>query len=179
MVLAAWELLFVSAVMQTGLALPMAYYFHRATTIGLPANLIVIPLTQLMMPAAILALSIGYISPWLAKVPVLATSLALDGITGTIRGLGGLHLADLRVPMPGILMMALAATSALCLAIWTARRRMPHYCVPDRRALPGFRALSTAVAAPANFVPESSKSRQSMSEKEIRCSWSHQVARHF
>ena len=41
--LAGWELLFVSAVMQAGLALPMAYYFHRATTIGLPANLIVIP----------------------------------------------------------------------------------------------------------------------------------------
>jgi predicted membrane metal-binding protein len=32
--------------MQAGLALPMAYYFHRATTIGLPANLIVVPLTQ-------------------------------------------------------------------------------------------------------------------------------------
>ena len=30
--LAAWELIFVSAVMQMGLALPMVYYFHRATT---------------------------------------------------------------------------------------------------------------------------------------------------
>ncbi len=42
--LAAWELLFISAVMQMGLALPMAYYFHRATTIGLPSNIIVVPL---------------------------------------------------------------------------------------------------------------------------------------
>ena len=50
--LAAWELLFVSAVMQIGLALPMAYYFHRATTVGLPSNLVAVPLTQLMMPAA-------------------------------------------------------------------------------------------------------------------------------
>ncbi|HXC31683.1 MAG TPA: ComEC/Rec2 family competence protein, partial [Verrucomicrobiae bacterium] len=50
--LAAWELIFISAVMQMGLALPMAYYFHRATSIGLPSNLIVVPLTQLMMPAA-------------------------------------------------------------------------------------------------------------------------------
>jgi competence protein ComEC len=49
--------------MQMGLALPMAYYFHRATTIGLPSNLIVVPLTQLMMPAAIVALALGYISP--------------------------------------------------------------------------------------------------------------------
>jgi len=54
--MASWELLFISAVMQMGLALPMAYYFHRATTLGLPANLLVVPLVQLMMPAAISAL---------------------------------------------------------------------------------------------------------------------------
>jgi competence protein ComEC len=30
------ELLLISVVMQTGLALPMAYYFHRATVVGLP-----------------------------------------------------------------------------------------------------------------------------------------------
>ncbi len=30
----------------------MAYHFHRATTMGMPANLAVIPLTQVLMPAA-------------------------------------------------------------------------------------------------------------------------------
>jgi competence protein ComEC len=50
--LAAGELFFISAVLQMGLALPMAYYFHRATTIGWPANLAVVPLMQLLMPAA-------------------------------------------------------------------------------------------------------------------------------
>src|ERR1035437_10473958 len=75
--LAAGELLFISAVMQMGLALPMAYYFHRATTIGLPSNVIVVPLTQLMMPAAVAALALGYVSPWLAKIPVLLTTFAL------------------------------------------------------------------------------------------------------
>src|SRR5205807_496937 len=49
------ELLFISAIMQIKLALPMAYYFHRATTIGLPANVVVVPLTELMIPAAITA----------------------------------------------------------------------------------------------------------------------------
>ena len=120
--LAAWELLFISAVMQMGLALPMAYYFHRATTIGLPSNIIVVPLTQLMMPAAAAALAVGYISPWLAKVPVLLTTFALDGITGTVHGLGVLRLADLRVPMPSAIVIILAA-AALVLAMWTARRR--------------------------------------------------------
>ena len=120
---AVWDLLFISAVMQAGLALPMAYYFHRATTIGLPANLVVVPLTQLMMPAAVVALALGYVSVWLAKLPVLLTTVALDGITGTIQGLGGLHLADLRVAMPSVIMITLAAAS-LVLAMWTARRRV-------------------------------------------------------
>jgi len=125
--LTAFELLFVSAVLQMGLALPMAYYFHRATTIGLPSNVIVVPLTQLMMPAAVAAIGLGYVSLWLARIPVLLTTFALDGITGTVRGLGSLRLgdlrfADLRVPMPSLVMIVLAA-GALVLAMWAARRR--------------------------------------------------------
>ena len=119
--LAACELLFISAVMQMGLALPMAYYFHRATTIGLPSNVIVVPLTQLMMPAAVAALGLGYVSPWLSKVPVLLTTFALDGISGTVRGLDALRLADLRVAMPSVLVIALAA-AALVLAMFAAHR---------------------------------------------------------
>jgi len=120
--LAGWELIFISAVLQVGLALPMAYYFHRATTIGLPANLVVVPLTQLLMPSALGALALGFLSPWLAKVPALLTAIALNGITGTVHGLGMLRIADLRVAMPSALMIALAAL-ALLLAMWSARRR--------------------------------------------------------
>jgi competence protein ComEC len=120
--LAAWELLFISAVMQMGLALPMAYYFHRATTTGLPSNAVVVPLTQLMMPAALAALALGYVSPWLAKVPVLLTTFALNGITGTVHGLGALRLADLRVPMPSLAVIALAS-AAIVLAMWSACHR--------------------------------------------------------
>ena len=120
--LAAWELLFVSVVLQMGLALPMAYYFHRATTVGLPSNVAVVPLTQMMMPAAAAALTLGYVSPWLAKVPVLLTTFALGGITGTVHGLGALRLADLRVAMPSVVVITLAA-AALLLAMWAARRR--------------------------------------------------------
>ena len=48
--LATFDLLLVSAVMQMGLALPMAYYFHRATTIGLPANIAVVPSPNFLCP---------------------------------------------------------------------------------------------------------------------------------
>jgi competence protein ComEC len=108
--------------MQVGLALPMAYYFHRATTVGLAANMLVVPLTQLMMPAAIAAVLLGYLSPWLAKIPVVLTTLAVDGMAGGVRGLGSFRLADLRVPTPSLAIMLFAAT-ALVLAIWSARQR--------------------------------------------------------
>jgi competence protein ComEC len=120
--LRTFELLLVSAVMQMGLALPMAYYFHRATTIGLPANVAVVPLTQLLMPAAVLTVALGYVSPLLAKLPALLTAFALQAITGTVHGLGGLRLADLRVATPSLVMM-IAASAALVLAIALARKR--------------------------------------------------------
>jgi len=120
--LAIFELLLVSAVMQMGLALPMAYYFHRATTIGLPANIAVVPLAQLLMPAAVLTLCLGYISVTLAKIPALLTLLALQAITGTVHGLGGLRLADLRVATPSILTIAIDS-AALILAMLFVRKR--------------------------------------------------------
>jgi competence protein ComEC len=119
---AIFELLLVSAVMQMGLALPMAYYFHRATTIALSANIAVVPLTQLLMPAAVLTLCLGYISVTLAKIPALLTMLALQAITGTVHGLGGLRLADLRVATPSILTIAIDS-AALMLAMLFARKR--------------------------------------------------------
>ena len=125
--LASFELLLVSAVMQMGLALPMAYYFHRATTIGLPANVAVVPLTQLLMPAAIVTIALGFVSPALAKLPALLTTFALQAITGTVHGLGGLRLADLRVATPSLIMIS-AAAAALVLAMLCARRRALLAC---------------------------------------------------
>jgi competence protein ComEC len=82
-----------------------------------------------MMPAAVAALALGFVSPWLAKLPVFLTMFALDGITGTVHGLGSLRLgplrvADLRVAMPSSVGILLAA-AALMLAMWAARRRPP------------------------------------------------------
>ena len=99
------ELVFISALMQAGLALLMAYHFHRATTMGMPANLAVIPLTQVLMPTAAAAVGLGYISTMLAKPAVWISGLALEGIAGTVHWLGGAQvagtsIADLRWPCP-------------------------------------------------------------------------------
>jgi competence protein ComEC len=116
------ELLLVSVVMQIGLALPMAYYFHRATVVGLPANMLVVPLMELLMPAAVAAMARGYISQALARIPVLIAGVALEGIAGTVRWLGGLRVADLRVPTPGTSLILLSALS-IALAMALVRRR--------------------------------------------------------
>ena len=116
------ELLLISVVMQIGLALPMAYYFHRATVVGLPANMLVVPLMELLMPAAVAAMALGYVSHALARIPVLIAGFALEGIAGTVRWLGGLRVADLRVPTPGTAVILLSAL-AIVLAMALVRRR--------------------------------------------------------
>ena len=120
--LGAGELLLISVVMQIGLALPMAYYFHRATVVGLPANMLVVPLMELLMPAAVAAMALGYVSHALARIPVLIAGAALEGIAGTVRWLGGLRVADLRVPTPGTTLILLSALS-IVLAMALVRRR--------------------------------------------------------
>jgi competence protein ComEC len=120
--LATFELLFVSALMQVGLALPMAFYFHRATTMGLPSNLAAVPLTAILMPFAVAAVALSYLSTHLAIPFAWIASLALRGITSTVTWLGSAQLSDIRVPTPSTLVIAASAT-ALLLAAFTARKR--------------------------------------------------------
>lgn len=152
----AGELIFISALMQAGLALLMAYHFHRATTMGMPANLAVIPLTQVLMPTAAAAVGLGYISTTLAKPAVWISGLALEGIAGTVHWLGRAQvigtssfltsIADLRVAMPSLAMI-LASLAALALAMLAAQIRR------SRLAAFASVALLFGVAGWIAFVP--------------------------
>jgi competence protein ComEC len=119
----AYQLLCVSTVMQLGMALPMAYYFHRATVMGIPANALAVPLTELLMPAAVLAVALGYISVAVAKVPAWLGAMALHGITGTVRALGGFRIADHRVALPEASTILVAGTvlGVAMILIWRRR----------------------------------------------------------
>ena len=121
MLLRGFELLFVSAMMQIGLALPMAYYFHRVTSLGLAANLLVIPLTDVLMPAAIVAVGLGYASTVLAKVPVWMAGASVRVIASSVQWFGGMRASDLRVATPTLLTI-LGGLAALALATTLARR---------------------------------------------------------
>jgi competence protein ComEC len=117
------ELVIMSAVLQIGLALPMAYYFHRATSVAMPANLLVIPFLQLLMPAAVLAIAVGYVSMTLAKLPAAIAGVALQGIAGTVQWLGGLRLADIRVATPSLAVI-LCSSLAIIICVLLMRRRV-------------------------------------------------------
>ena len=125
---AAYEVLLISIVAQFALTLPMIVYFHRATVLGLPANAVVVPLTGVLMPAAVAALALSYVSPVLAKPAAMVTAWALDGITGSIRVLGGLRAADWRVPPPSLL-AALCAVARVRLLRVVAAPKSPR-CSP-------------------------------------------------
>jgi competence protein ComEC len=117
-----FELTVISVVLQLGLALPMAYYFHRATSVSMPANLLVVPFLQLLMPAAVLAIGVSYVSLWLAKLPAAIAGFALEGIAGTVKWLGGLRLADIRVATPDLPAIAFAGLAILICAALMRRR---------------------------------------------------------
>src|SRR5581483_7851279 len=147
-VLATFEIATVSALMQLGLALPMAYYFHRATVVGLPANLVVIPLTGILMPAAVLAVATSYVLPGLARVAAMVAGVSVDVMNGTVRYLGSMRTADVRVATPEVWVIAVAVV-ALGLAMVVSRRR-PIFALGGLTAL----ALSAACIAVAPPRPQ-------------------------
>ncbi len=123
LLLGAAELLFVSILINLALALPMAWYFHRATTMALPANALVIPIASVLLPSAVLAVVLSYASPWLAFVPAKIAGSAMGLLTGTIHFIGHYHIADLRVPTP-TLTASLFAALTFAIALILARRRV-------------------------------------------------------
>lgn len=122
LILSAAELMIVSTIMQVALALPMVAYFHRATVLGLAANMAAVPLTGVLMAAAALALGLSYTSTALAFLPAKIAGWSLAIMMWSVRVLGGLRLANVRVPQPSHL-IALFCAAALAFAMLTAHRR--------------------------------------------------------
>jgi competence protein ComEC len=108
-------------VSQISLVLPMAWYFHRATLVGLGANVVAVPLTGVLMPASVGAVALAYVWTPLTCIPANITSWSLAGITATVHRLGGLHAADVRLATPTVLTCVVAA-AAFVMALLLMRR---------------------------------------------------------
>ncbi len=68
------EMMVISAVIQIGLALPMAELFHRVSFTGLSANLLIVPLLNLVVPIGFFAIFTGW--HWVAHSASLLLTLA-------------------------------------------------------------------------------------------------------
>ena len=121
--LSTYEVLCVATLMQAGLALPMAYYFHRATVMGIPANSLAMPLTGVLMPFAVSAVALSYLWSPLARIPALVAAASLHGITGTVRTLGGLRMAENRIAMPEPSTILISACALVLVMVLVWRRR--------------------------------------------------------
>lgn len=121
-VLRAADVIFISALMQAALALPMAVYFHRATTLALPANFVVVPIMSFLLPTTLATTLLSYLGAWTAFLPRCLTALLLHSVSASVFVLSRFRAADLRVPDPPIWGVAVFI-AALSACIFAARRR--------------------------------------------------------
>lgn len=116
------EFMVISSILQIGFTMPMAYYFHRATIVGLPGNILAVPLTETSLITSIFALLLSTLSLEIARIPAGIAGYALEAMAGSIRWLGALKIADARIPTPGMTLIVLTAISVI-LAMVLVRRR--------------------------------------------------------
>jgi competence protein ComEC len=115
-----FELLLVSALIELAMSLPMAIYFHRVTALGLPVNLLVVPLIGLALPSALISFATLLISPSLAIAPAAITAALLHAISGIVRLFSEMGAGDIRISTPGSIAIA-AGILLIGLAVWAAR----------------------------------------------------------
>jgi competence protein ComEC len=123
-VLVGAEFILVSLVLQVGFTLPMAYDFHRATVVSLPANILAVPLTEIALVACLAAIGISYASLRIASLPALIAGWSLQTMAGSVHWIGRLRIADTRVATPTA-WVVLASAAALVAAMVLTRRRLP------------------------------------------------------
>ena len=115
------ELVMATTLLQLALALPMVWYFHRLALVGVPVNIVIIPLTAILMPLGIAAALATYAWMPLAHLLAAVTAVVLHLITGTVTWLADLPRADLRVATPAIV-IALTSGGAFLLSLFAFKR---------------------------------------------------------
>jgi competence protein ComEC len=118
--LRSFELLLVSALIELAMSLPMGIYFHRVTALGLPVNLLVVPLIGVALPSALITFACLLVWPAAAILPAAITATLLHSINGIVQLFSGLGAGDIRIPNPGNLAIV-AGILLIGFAVWAAR----------------------------------------------------------
>ncbi len=144
--LAVFELLVVSTITQAVLVAPMRSYFHRATLIGMPANILVLPLAGVMLNAGVLAIALSYVFMPLARVAALIASACLHWTLACLNWLAHFPVAQWRTPDLNLALWIIAG-SGILLAYAAARQTRKLVVVGGLVALFAS-ALLVAIARP-------------------------------
>ena len=143
-ILYAWDIAVVSSTIQIAVALPMAIYFHRISLTGLSANILVVPLLALVIPAGFVALFTGWHLP----------ALFAEGLLKAGETIAAWHTRfepNWRVPDPPLGLAIAVAASLLALA-WAIRRSRTWASIAAAPALVSF-ALLYWHPFPPNVAP--------------------------
>lgn len=150
MLLRIVELLTVSVVIELFMMLPMAAYFHRITLFALPVNVLIVPFLGVLLPCALLTFATLLFIPALAFIPGAATAIILHSVTRVVTAFAGLRLADMRIPMPSNLTIALWII-LLALAICAIRLR--RFGIPLASAAITVAAILLVLPRPITYRP--------------------------
>jgi competence protein ComEC len=142
--LALYELAMVSMITQAVLVLPMRSYFHRAAIIGLPANVLVLPLAGVMLNGGVAAIALSYIFRPLARVVAWIATGALHWTLTCLGWLSHLHISQWRVPDPGWTISIIAAGGIVAALLAVRRKRFAAWA--------GVAALLASAAVAAFYL---------------------------
>jgi competence protein ComEC len=118
----AWVLFYVyglmalSAIVQIGLALPMVTYFHRIGFTGLSANIVVLPLFEVLVPLGFIAVGTGWM--WVARL--------CGWLLGISRAAVEWHAnlePNWRIPTPPLWLVLATAAALIATALLRGRRK--------------------------------------------------------
>src|SRR5215510_7832125 len=143
--LVVYELLIVSSITQAVLVLPMRMYFHRAAIVGLPANLVVLPLAGLLLNGAVAAIALSYVWLPLARLAAWVATTALHWTLFLITSISHWNISQWRIPDATVTISILAGLGVV----------LAFLAVRNKRAfvLAGMALLFVTAAVAALYRP--------------------------
>jgi competence protein ComEC len=120
--LAVWEAIVFLVFMQAGFALVMASYFHRVSWAGIVSNLLLFPLTAVLIPGGFLVLVVSLVSGSVATLGGGVLGILVSVLQWTAAWTAGLTWLTRRVPTPPLWLTVCFLALLVCLAILADRR---------------------------------------------------------
>lgn len=115
--LRAWELFVITLVLQLGMLPLLARDFHRVTLSGPIVNLLIVPLTGILVPLGFVALAVALILPAMGKVLALAILWIATLLLHFVQWFAALPRWSYRIPGPPVPVVLLFLISLAILAI--------------------------------------------------------------